>query len=232
MSVQPTFKLPGSAFAKVTVKAYVDRVAIVHKGEVVAEHRRRYDRHESSIKPEHFVVALLRKPAWLDHVPAMRDWELPASFEQLRTRLRELHGTRTGDRQYIRVLQLLLHHPSERIDTAIQRSVRRSTLTAELIAEITQKLADDVQTIHQTDHGEQAGLPSELTRHVQVPMPDLRRFDHLLSSPVNKEGGLALQEGESFNECFDTRTPIDAAAASSQDPSAADHAQRVCQAGS
>ncbi len=33
-----------SAFAKVMVKAYVDRLAIVHKGEVVAEHRRGYGR--------------------------------------------------------------------------------------------------------------------------------------------------------------------------------------------
>jgi transposase len=52
----------GAAFAKVTVKAYVDRVAIVHKGQVVSEHRRGYGRHESFIDPLHFVAALSRMP--------------------------------------------------------------------------------------------------------------------------------------------------------------------------
>lgn len=66
-----------AAFAAVTVKAYVDRVAIVHKGQVVAEHRRGYGINESFIDPLHFVAALSRKPAWLDHVPAMRDWRPP-----------------------------------------------------------------------------------------------------------------------------------------------------------
>lgn len=221
----------GSAFAKVTVKAYVDRIAIVHKGEVVAEHRRGYDRHESFIKPEHFVMALLRKPAWLDHVPAMRDWKLPASFEQLRTRLRELHGVRTGDRQYIRVLQLLIRYPTPRIDRAIGMTLHRPTLSSELIAQVVERLSEssdgaarDRESTDMNPQSELEGLPCEIVRRVQVPMPDLRRFDRLLSRPAT--------QGESFNECLDTRTPIDAAAASSQDPAAADHAQRVCQAGS
>lgn len=74
-----------SAFAK--VKAYARCVAIVHKGRVVAEHRRGYGRRESFLNPIHFVMALSRKPTWLDHVPAIRGWEPPASFERLRSRL-------------------------------------------------------------------------------------------------------------------------------------------------
>lgn len=217
-----------AAFAKVTIKAYIDRVRIVHKGAVVAEHRRGYGRHESFIDPVHFVAALSRKPAWLDHVPALRDWALPASFEQLRTTLRELHGPRTGDRHYIRVLQLLPRHPAARLDRAIGKSLHRPTLTAELIEQLAQRLADgslDAATIDITQQ-------SEAVRRVAVPMPDLQRFDRLLSSH-SQAGGLALQEGEQNIEYDNDEraAAIDAAAASPQDAETADDAGRVCEAG-
>jgi hypothetical protein len=209
------YSVPRSAaFATVTVKAYVDRVAIVHGGQVVAEHRRGYGRHESVIDPLHFVAALERKPAWLDHVPAMRDWQLPESFARLRATFRTLHGPRTGDRHYIRVLQLLMRHPAARIDSVIGQLIHRPTLTAELIAEHARRLAGD---------GSPAPTPttsegqSEVVRRVQVPMPDLRRFDQLLSTHLPP------------GDC-DERTPDDVAAAQPQDPETSDDAGRVCQA--
>jgi len=209
----------GAAFAKVTVKAYVDRVAVVHKGQVVAEHRRGYGRHESLIDPLHFVAALARKPAWLDHVPAMRDWKLPESFECLRRSLNELHGPRTGNRHYIRVLQLLMRHPATYIDRAIGMLMHKPTITAERISQLADQLT-------QRDDAAPSSIPveqqNEAVRRVQVPMPDLRRFDRLLSANSC--------EGEPSDECNDPGTAGDAAAASSQDAEAADDAERVCQA--
>jgi len=206
-----------AAFAKVTLKAYVDRVAIVHRGQVVAEHRRGYGRHESFIDPVHFVAALLRKPAWLTHVPALRDWELPASFEHLRQSFKQCHGPRTGERHYIRVLQLLMRHPMARLDRVIGMLIHRPTITAEQITQLVERVAsgDDNPSI---DLNQQ----NETVRRVQVPMPDLRQFDRLLYA--------TSFEGEESDEC-NTPGPADTfAAASSQNPSPADDAERVCQA--
>lgn len=173
------YSVPHScAFARVTLKAYVDRVAIIHKGQVVAEHQRGYGRHESVLDPLHFVAALTRKPAWLDHVPALRDWKLPESFEKLRRRLKELHGPRTGDRQYIRVLQLLMRHPAARLDRVIGMALHRPALTAELIAQRADQCAESEEAPSTPTNLEQQ---SEVVRRVQVPMPDLRRFDRLLN---------------------------------------------------
>ena len=58
IAVSPHSVPHGAAFAKVTIKAYVDRVAIVHHAQVVSEHRRGYGKHESFIDPLHFVAAL------------------------------------------------------------------------------------------------------------------------------------------------------------------------------
>lgn len=210
-----------AAFAKVTIKAYVDRVRIVHKGQVVAVHRRGYGRHESFIDPVHFVAALSRKPAWLDHVPALRDWALPASFEQLRTKLKDLHGPRTGDRHYIRVLQLLPRHPAARLDRAIGMSLHRPTLTAEWIEQLADRLADGNHDAASIDMTQQ----SDAVRRLQVPMPDLRRFDRLLTSHH--------QDGEQTDECYDNdelAVAVNAAAASPQNAEASDDAGRVCEA--
>jgi len=210
----------GAAFAKVTIKAYVDHVAVVHKGQVVCEHRRGYGRHESFIDPLHFVAALSRKPAWLDHVPAMRDWKLPESFEQLRQAFKTQHGPRTGVRHYIRVLQLLMRHPAARINRAIGMLIHRPGLTAELVAQMTDRLSPG-------DGAEPSSLniqqQCEAVRRVQVPMPDLRRFDRLLSEHSF--------EGDPSDECNHPGTADDAVAASSENTSIADDAQRVCQAG-
>jgi transposase len=205
----------GAAFAKVTIKAYVDRVAIVHNAQVVSEHRRGYGKHESFIDPLHFVAALERKPAWLDHVPALRDWKLPASFEQLRQAFKETFGLRTGTRHYIRVLQLLMRHPTTRIDHAIGMLIHQSTVTAELIAQTADRLARDDDAEPPSIH---IGQQNELVRRVQVPMPDLRRFDQLLS--------VSIPPGD-----CDERTPDDVTAAQPQDIEAADHVERACQAG-
>ena len=204
-----------AAFARVTIKAYVDRVAIVHHAQVVAEHRRGYGKHESFIDPLHFVAALERKPAWLDHVPAMRDWNLPQSFEQLRKTFEEKLGLRTGARQYLRVLQLLMRHPAARIDRAIGMLIHKPTITAELIAQTVDRLAGDGDAEQTSIH---IGQQNELVRRVQVPMPDLRRFDQLLSAP--------LPQGDCDEPASD-----DVASAPPQNPEAADHASRACQTG-
>jgi hypothetical protein len=211
-----------AAFAKVTIKAYVDRVAIVHHAQVVSEHQRGYGKHESFVDPLHFVAALERKPAWLDHVPALRDWNLPASFAQLRTTFKERLGPRTGERHYIRVLQLLMRHPTARIDRAIGMLIHKDTLTAELIAQTADRLARDDDGAEHTESLSIHLGQNELIGRVQVPMPDLRRFDQLLFDPIPPgDCHVRNQSG----------TPVDVTSAQPQNPEAADHAGRICQAG-
>ncbi|MCY7300190.1 MAG: IS21 family transposase, partial [Ilumatobacteraceae bacterium] len=215
----------GAAFAKVTVKAYVERVAVVHKGEVVAEHRRGYGRHESFIDPLHFVAALARKPAWLTHVPAMRDWKLPESFGRLRKTFKEHLGPRTGERHYIRVLQLLTRHPATRIERVIEMLIHKPTTTAELIAQAADRLVRGDDAGPSTIDTDQQ---NERIRRVQVPMPDLRQFDRLLSA--NPFNGEPSDECDELRECKNRGAADDAAAAPSQNTASADDAERVCQA--
>jgi transposase len=71
------------AFQTLMVKGYLERVEVVAGGAVVARHQRSYGRDEQVLDPLHYLAALGRRPAALDHAPVLRDWQLPAAFSQL-----------------------------------------------------------------------------------------------------------------------------------------------------
>lgn len=164
------------AFQSVTVKAYIERVVLVARGQVVAEHTRSYGRGEQILDPRHYLVTLARRPAALDHAPVYRDWKLPERFGQLRDELEERHGPAPGVRHFIRVLQLLAEHPQERIEQAIRECQERGLADAERIRSRAELLA---ATVYESSTGMASAVPALF--QVQVPLPDLGRFNHLLT---------------------------------------------------
>lgn len=174
------------AFTAVTVKGYVDRVEVVAEGRVVARHQRCYERGRQVLDPLHYLATLGRKPACLDHSAVYRHWKLPPSFLALREELEAKHGERAGARAFIRVLQLLADHPVERVQEAIEWTRQKGGPLVELIMQRAEHLRR-----RQADSALRFDSPEYLPAvpHVEVPMPDLRRFNLLLS------------QGDSPNEC-------------------------------
>jgi transposase len=107
----------------VVVRAYVDRVVVGHKGEVIAEHRRLWGREGVSFDPVHYLALLERKPGALDHARPLDGWELPECFTALRRRL-EAERDGEGTREYIRVLRLLEKHSLGRLTAAVEQGLR------------------------------------------------------------------------------------------------------------
>ena len=167
------------AFRATTIKAYVDRIEIVVDGAVVARHARCYERDQQILDPLHYLATLGRRPAALDHSKVYRDWRLPAEFTDLRGRLEERHGPSAGARQYIRVLQLLAQHPVQRVQRALHSADRSpEALHADRIIQHTFRLSQretgNVDALEGVEH-------DDPILAVQVGMPDLSRFDQLLS---------------------------------------------------
>jgi hypothetical protein len=107
---------------------------------------------------------------------------LPAIFPWLRQKLEEEHGDRAGMRQFIRVLLLLERHSEERVAQAIEECRFGDHVRVEAILERVQHLAlrqdqrccnDNAMSPITSD------VPPALSR-LQVPMPDLCRFNALL----------------------------------------------------
>jgi transposase len=211
------------AFEPVTVKAYVDQIVLVHKGQVVAKHRRGRSAGAQVLEPTHFLAAIERKPAYLDHTKLFKELKLPAAFGQLREQLEKELGPRTGTRHYIRVLQLLGRHSAQKVAAAIEANLHRQGLRAEFIE---QKLnaasgndaLPEPSCPSPTFHASEV-MPIKLPT-VIVPLPDLRRFDQLLIHRSNSRGEENVREERAG----------DAAEAQPQDATAADDAGRVCPA--
>jgi transposase len=166
------------AFQAITVKGYVDRIEIVFGGQVVARHERCYDAARQVLDPLHYLVTLSRKPACLDQTGVYRNWKLPPSFTALREALEARHGPFCGARQFVRVLQLLKEHPQERVERAITARVAGEVPSADAIVLRTERLRE--REWQGTSASGLIELPASVPA-VQVPLPDLRRFNQFLS---------------------------------------------------
>jgi transposase len=165
------------AFETVTIKAYINRIDIVAAYTVIASHQRSYERGQLIFQEEHYLAILGRRPAALDHSAIFRQWQLPACFTRLREDFEARHGCSAGARQYIRVLQLLAEHPAQRVQKAIEQCRTKTSLHADLIIQTTQRLAHR----YSADDIAPAELYVDNSVPIQVPRPDLNRFDRLLT---------------------------------------------------
>ncbi len=205
------------AFEPVTVKAYLDQVVLVHKGQVVARHPRCRQAGDQVLEPMHFLAVLTRKPAYLDHTRLFKELELPAAFCELRQRLSQELGQRLGTRHYIRVLQLLGRYSAQEVAKAIEVCLAEQVLRAELIE---QKLAEALSLPVASAAVTWQIKPTTVIPSVHVPPPDLRRFNQLL----------VQVEGSALHDCKQGEDDVgDAVEAQSEGTEVAHHVGGVCQ---
>jgi transposase len=102
------------------VTGTIDRVRFCHRGLVVAEHPRCWDKHQVLMEPLHYLALLEQKPYALDAARPLQGWSLPDCFAALRRRLEEADPGE-GTRKYIRVLWLLETRPLSVVSAAVGR---------------------------------------------------------------------------------------------------------------
>ena len=192
------------AFQTVTVKAYVDRVEIVHQNVIVATHIRSYSHRDQVLDPLHYLTTLERRPAALDHSNVYRDWTLPPVFLQLRERLEERHGARAGVRHYVRVLQLLASHSLPRVQSAVEQlrgpedaDADRIIRRVERSAARSQSASGDSSDTHSANSLHDEGVSPDVLS-VQVPMPSLNHFNQFLSPSTQGSDDDAREEKNDF----------------------------------
>jgi len=204
------------AFKTVTVKGYVDHVDIVCDGQIVATHSRSYESGDQVLDPLHYLVTLSRRPAALDHSNVYREWKLPAVFGELRTRLEERHGSRSGVRQFVRILQLLSEHSVADVGQAIEQLRGPEGTDADRIIRRVQQSSTRRSQSESLD-----GLVRDAVTDVTVPLPGLSHFDSFLTSTLSSQG------------CSHEKTERhDATESESQTTSTADDRSGIRQAGS
>jgi len=112
------------AFAhhEVQVRGYVHEVVIGCGAEVIARHRRSYEKADMVFDPMHFLPLLEQKVGALDQAAPLQGWVLPDEFATLH-RLLEARMGKKGKREYVQVLRLLETFEMGHVHGAIKQAL-------------------------------------------------------------------------------------------------------------
>lgn len=110
------------AHHEVQVRGYVHEVVIGCGAEVIARHRRSYEKADMVFDPMHFLPLLEQKVGALDQAAPLQGWDLPDAFATLR-RLLEARMGKAGKREYVQVLRLLESFELEQVHGAVRQAL-------------------------------------------------------------------------------------------------------------
>src|SRR5271154_1485574 len=116
----------------VLVKGYVHEVVIVCGSQVIARHRRSYQREDMVFDPLHYLALLEQKARALDQAAPLVGWELPECFARLR-RLLEGRLNKGGKREYVQVLRLLETFSLQEVEAAIVDALHLGTISFDAV---------------------------------------------------------------------------------------------------
>jgi len=116
----------------VLVKGYVHEVVIVCGSQVIARHRRSYQREDMVFDPLHYLALLEQKARALDQAAPLVGWELPECFAHLR-RLLEARLKKNGRREYVQVLRLLETFSLPEVERALEDALHLGTISFDAV---------------------------------------------------------------------------------------------------
>jgi transposase len=166
------------AHRTLSVTGTIDRVRFAHRGRVVAEHARCWERHQVRMEPLHYLALLEQKPYALDSARPLEGWSLPDCFAALRRRLEEADPAE-GTRKYIRVLRLLESRPVPVVAEAVAAALRLGAIDADAVRLLVEKAQEPrASSLDLSDR------PRLLA--VRVPTPDLTAYRQLAAAKSRK----------------------------------------------
>jgi len=115
-------------YREALVRGYVERVVISCAAEVIARHRRSYEREDLVFDPLHYLALIEHKVGALDQAAPLKQWELPEAFATLRrlleTRLGPKNHGAAGKREYVQVLRLLESFQLGDVEAAVREALK------------------------------------------------------------------------------------------------------------
>src|SRR6516225_4264674 len=112
---------------EVLLKGYVHEVVIACGSEVIARHRRSYEREDFVFDPLHYLALLEQKIGALDQAAPLAGWDLPKEFTALRCLLEARMG-KPGKREYVQVLRLLEMFCLEDVLAGVRSAIERGAI--------------------------------------------------------------------------------------------------------
>ncbi len=161
------------AHHRVTAVGTIDTVRFIVGDQIIATHRRCWDRAQVFYDPVHYLAVLERKPGALDFAAPLEGWDLPVCFGVLRRRLESEFGG-PGTRQYIKVLRLLEWASPDELTEAVERALELGTADADSVRLILEHRRETPVGLFCLD-----GRPH--LKSVAAPLPDLSGYSSLMA---------------------------------------------------
>ncbi|MGI9568395.1 MAG: IS21 family transposase, partial [Desulfobulbia bacterium] len=142
--------------------------------QVVAEHRRSWDKEGIFFDPRHYLALLERKPGALNYALPLEDLKLDPCFDTLYRRLEaEQHKQGHGTREFIKVLRLLENHSQPKLTRAVKKALRIGAHSRDAVAQFLIPRASWFPLIFMMDG-------CEHLRSVKVEKPDVAAYGALV----------------------------------------------------
>ena len=119
-------------YQDVFVKAYVDKILIIKDSEVIATHKRSYEKGNAVYDLLHYLPLLEQKSNALDQAAPVKAYSLPPVFERFKTTVIARDPIR-GKRDYIKVLRLLETHGIDAVEKGLYMAFDHGLFTVEAI---------------------------------------------------------------------------------------------------
>ena len=116
----------------VLVRGYVNEVVISCGSEIIARHRRSYERDDFVFDPLHYLPLLERKTGALDQAAPLAGWELPEEFGVLRRLLESRMGKR-GKREFVQVLRLMESFRKGEVHDAVRDALKLGAISFDAV---------------------------------------------------------------------------------------------------
>ena len=120
------------AHQEVVIKGYVDRVAVICRGEQIAVHPRSYEREDFITNPLHYLALLEQKPRALDQAAPLDGWVLAEPMHRIR-RLMEARSGKEGRREFIQVLRLCEQFEQSQVEWAVGRALELGAISFDAV---------------------------------------------------------------------------------------------------
>ena len=141
-----TYSVPlALARRAVTVRLFHDQVSLAVDGAVVARATRSWKPNDMVLDPLHVLPALEKKHRAIDEASALKGWELPAVFGELRSALRT--HTRKADQEWIGVLRQLESHELASVERAVRAALAQGSPRLETVRLLLRKEAEEQPTV-------------------------------------------------------------------------------------
>lgn len=158
----------------VMVRAYADRIVVVHDGNVLGEHRRQFGRDKIIYDAWHYIEVLKHKPGALRNGAPFKEWELPEPLMEIRQLLSRRSD---GDRQFVGILSAVSIYGLDAVAAACSEALSAGVASRDVVLNALSRQHDDPDI-------SDCEVPLHLPEIKDLPLANCSRYDDLLSGGV------------------------------------------------